>query len=558
MYLALALSMLVVFGFTYFQQPEEPSVNDKEVEEVVEEDPGVEEPAVETEPEPEEAEEEEPLPAEEVELAQVEESGETIPFKTDYHRGHFNLRGAELGEIKLPDHPMLGEKDRLFNFVAADGGGLRLENAFPQLSLSQQSFNLLESEDEDQFIFQKELENGLLLRKRYDLLSDRGYEMELSVELVNQGEEEVELSGLDFPAGGPAGRGGLGLRWGPNFGPDRLEETRFDRDYVHYGDGESSSYFSAEGAGIWDRFTGDEDDQRYEFSRGPIDWMSVSNRYFIAAMIPENSFNMIFLNRGSEAEDSYSAWAGYRDFSLNPGDKRQENFTLYLGPKHYEVLQELAPGLEAAQNYGWFTFLSLPLLWGLNAVYSVIPNYGLAIIIISLLVKTILYPLTKKSLTSMQKMKKLQPRMKELQDKYDDDKEKLNQKMMELYQEEGVNPLGGCLPMLLQMPIFFALYRTLQYSIELRGAHFLFWIADLSSRDPYYILPIAMGLAMFVQQSYQMASGGGGQQKAMAYIMPVVFVFIFMNLPAGLVIYFLTNSLATLGQYWLINRSMEG
>ncbi len=552
MYLALALSMLVVFGFSYFQQPEEPPVDEAVDEEVTEVEP-VEEPDA-------EVEEEEPQPvtgAKEVEIAEVDEPGETIPFQTNYHQGHFNLRGAELAEIKLPNHPLLGEDDKLFNFVADDGGGLRLENVFPELQLSNKKFSQLETEEEHQFVFQSELDDGLVVRKKYDLLPEQGYEMDLSVELINQSESKVELNRLDFPAGGRAGRGGQALRWGPDFGPDRREETRFDRDYVHYGKEGSSSYFAAEGAGFWDRFTGDEDDQRYEFSRGPIDWMSISNRYFISAIIPDNSFNMIFLNRGTGDEESYTAWAGYSDFSLEAGEERRKNFRLYLGPKHYEVLQELAPGLEAAQNYGWFTFLSLPLLWSLNYVYAIIPNYGVAIIIISLLIKAILYPLTKKSLTSMQQMKKIQPRMKELQDKYSDDKEKLNQKMMELYQKEGVNPLGGCLPMLMQMPIFFALYRTLQYSIELRGAHFLFWIGDLSSRDPYYILPIAMGLAMFVQQSYQMASGGAGQQKTMAYIMPVVFVFIFMNLPAGLVIYFLTNSLATLGQYWLINRSME-
>lgn len=306
---------------------------------------------------------------------------------------------------------------------------------------------------------------------------------------------------------------------------------------------------------------GDEDDSPYQFKRGPIEWTSISSRYFAATIIPQTRADMMFVNTEHGA-DTFTAWTGQAPFSLDAGNSRVFEYDLYLGPKEYDVLQEVYPGLEATLNYGWFTFLARPLLWSLNWIYALIPNYGIAIIVLSILIKVALYPLTKKGLTSMQKMKELQPELQELQDKYSDDKEKLNQKMMEFYQEHELNPLGGCLPMLLQLPIFIGLYRMLEYSIELRGAPFMLWVTDLSSKDPYYILPVVMGIVMFFQQKYTMtasAMGGstGQQQKMMMYFMPVMFVFLFMNFPVGLVLYWMTNSLVTLIQYALINRSLE-
>ncbi len=320
-------------------------------------------------------------------------------------------------------------------------------------------------------------------------------------------------------------------------------------------------YLSPQGGGYFSFLTGgDDEDSPYSTVSGPVEWSAVSNRYFIAAVVPETPFRTLFLNT-EQGGDTFTAWSAREDFELAPRETRTFRHRLFLGPKRYSTLQSFHSGLESTLNYGWFTILTLPLLIGLRWIYMVIPNYGIAIILLSVLIKVILYPLTKKGLVSMQRMKELQPKMKEIQEKYEDDREKMNEKLMEFYQEHNVNPVGGCLPMLLQLPIFIALYRMLEYSIELRGATFALWVTDLSAPDPYYVLPVLMGVLMFFQQRYTMTATGGGtmgqQQQMMVYFMPIMFVFLFMNFPVGLVLYWMTNSAATVGQYWLINRSME-
>lgn len=561
MFFALALSLLVVMTFSYFNRPVTPPGADQKTETPAQQT-DTEATSTEAGPKISAAEETADTSAEKPDLstAEVTTKSETVPFSTPHVEGYFNRRGGELASARLLNYDLVETPESKYNLVSDTGGGLRLETGFPDLQLSNANYTQLESPDENTFIFQRKLENNLVLRKEYRLKPDRKYRFELSVKLINSGENSVELGDLDFPTGAQ-GQAGLGLRWGPGFGRARKEQSRFDKVYVYYGKDGGKEYFSTDGGGgLWGLFGGDEEESGYEFNRGPVDWIGVSNRYFISAIIPRQPFNMIYLDSQTQNKSGFTAWGAFGEMMLSAGESKTYDFELYMGPKKYYALQEVKDGLEATLNYGWFTILSLPLLKGLNYIYAAVPNYGIAIILLSIIIKFLLYPLTKKSLTSMQKMKELQPKIQELQDKYEDDKEKLNQKMMEFYQEENVNPLGGCLPMLLQLPIFISLYRTLQYSIELRGEPFFLWITDLSAKDPYYILPVLMGIIMFTQQWYTTASSGGevmGQQKTMVYVMPVVFVFIFMRFPAGLVLYWMTNSGTTLLQYWLINRSME-
>ncbi len=540
MALALILSVLVIFLFSYFQQPEE-----------IEFDQQQEPEQVETVEQPEQPEPTEPL--ETVDLEPVE--ADTIPFQFKDLVGRFNLAGAELEAVKLPDYPLIESPDQPFNLVHHRGRGLLLETAFPRPTLSRTIYNSEKSESQKLYRFFQQTDEALDIEKSYQFYPDQPYRATLRIQLTNRGEEKTQLNSIDFP-GGVAGRGAFALRWGPGFGLDGTEATRFDANYVYYAQDHDMSYFSPEGGGFWQLFGGGGE-RKYEFARGPINWLGITNRYFIAAIIPQTPFNMIYMERNPDDPELFTTWAGYGELALGPGETSSYSFELYLGPKKYEVLAETAEGLQGTMNFGWFTFLSLPLLYILNFIYNIIPNYGIAIILLSILIKLILHPLTSKGLKSMQKMKEIQPKMNKLREKYKEDKEKLNQKMMELYQKEGVNPVGGCLPLLLQMPIFIALYRTLQYSIELRGAGFFLWITDLSAHDPYYVLPVIMGITMFFQQSLQQPAGGpGGQQQFLKYIMPVVFVFIFMNFPAGLVLYWMTNSLATVFQHYLINRQL--
>ncbi len=558
MLLALALSMVVVVVFTHLQTPP------PETEEVVEA-PEEQEAAIEEQPEPDTVPE--PAPEEEMRAEvpaedepETVETGDTVPFETEKLKGYFSARGGRLASIQLKDFTLLDDETSLYELAGEQQQGLSFENSFPGLQVRNLNFRQLSTPDDNTFKFEAQTENEITIQKTYQLLPGEDYQLQLSVSIHNESEDSIRLDDIRFPFG-PRGRGGAALKWGPGFGIERENESRFDRTYVYYGTEGTMDYFTpGGGAGILGFFGGDDEEDEGQFGPGPIEWTAVSNRYFIAGIVAEQPFDMIYLD-DRENTDEFSTWSGYDDISLLSQETVEYNYELFLGPKDYNTLYDFYPGMEKTLNYGWFTILVRPLQWGLNSIYAVIPNYGFAIIILSIIIKMMLYPLTKKGLTSMQKMKELQPEIQKLQEKYEDDKEKLNKEMMKFYQEHDLNPVGGCLPMLLQLPIFIGLYRMLQYNVNLRGAPFIFWITDLSSQDPYYILPVLMGLIMFAQQYYTMsagASGGAmGQQKTMAYVMPVVFVFMFMTFPVGLVLYWMTNSAATLAQYWLIYRSTE-
>ena len=206
---------------------------------------------------------------------------------------------------------------------------------------------------------------------------------------------------------------------------------------------------------------------------------------------------------------------------------------------------------------GWFSAVAKPLLTALKFFYRYVHNYGIAIIIVTVIIKILFYPLTYKSYKSMKEMQKIQPKMAELKEKYKNDRDAMNKAVMELYKTHKVNPLGGCLPMLVQMPIFVALYRALMYSIELRHAPFMLWIQDLSTKDPYYVTPIIMGATMFIQQKMTPATGMDPAQAKMMLALPVVFTVMFLNMPAGLVLYWLVNNILTIAQQMYINKLLK-
>ena len=228
----------------------------------------------------------------------------------------------------------------------------------------------------------------------------------------------------------------------------------------------------------------------------------------------------------------------------------------YIGPKYVANLRAVHPELTAAVEYGFFTFLSKPLFVVLEWIHEKIPNWGWAIVIFTLLVKVVLFPLSHKGMVGMAKLKDLAPKMKELQEKYKDDKQKLQVHMMELYKKHGANPLGGCLPLLLQIPIFFAIYRVLINSIELKGAEW-FYIGDLSAMDPYFVLPVLMGATMWFQQRITPSNFTDPMQEKVFKWLPIIFTFFFLFFPAGLVLYWLINNVVSIGQQWFVNKRME-
>jgi len=295
-------------------------------------------------------------------------------------------------------------------------------------------------------------------------------------------------------------------------------------------------------------------DLKSEEHHGPdVSWSGYESKYFIAAMIPQNpALTSLTLNRDDQNVISVQL-KGPKNI-IPAGQNGLFAYTLYLGPKDYSIMKALNVGLENAIDFGsWIKWLAMPLLIGLKWIYQYVHNYGIAIIILTILIKVIFWPLGNKSYKSMKEMQKLQPKIAELREKYKDDKQKLSQETMGLYKTHKVNPLGGCLPIVIQIPVFFGLYKVLLYAIELRHSPFFFWIQDLSAKDPYYITPIIMGATMFMQQKMTPTMGDPMQAKIML-IMPVVFTFLFLNFPSGLVLYWLFNNIISIGQQVYINK----
>lgn len=284
-------------------------------------------------------------------------------------------------------------------------------------------------------------------------------------------------------------------------------------------------------------------------------WTGMLEHYFVSAWIPpQEQTNTLYARIVQN-----TAIIGYTGESvvINSGDTAVINSQLYVGPKDQDVLKELAEGLNLTVDYGILWWLALPLFSLLQLIQSVVINWGLAIIIITLIVKGAMYWLTKKQYESMAKMRNLAPKMQQLKDRYGEDRQKMSQAMMELYKKEKVNPMGGCFPLLLQMPLFLALYWVLLESVELRHAEFVLWITDLSVPDPFFVLPILTGLSMFFLQKLQpMTIQDPLQQKLLQY-MPVAMSIFFFFFPAGLVLYWLISNLVTLVQAKIIYASME-
>ena len=287
---------------------------------------------------------------------------------------------------------------------------------------------------------------------------------------------------------------------------------------------------------------------------GPdVSWGGFESKYFIAAMIPQNP-SLTSLRMTKDGSNLVGVGLRGPKNVIPAGQSGSFHYSLYLGPKDHSILKAQNVGLENAIDFGdWLKWLAIPLLVVLKFLYGYVGNYGIAIIILTILIKLIFWPLGNKSYKSMKEMQKLQPKMTALREKYKNDKARLSQESMALYKAHKVNPLGGCLPMVVQIPVFFGLYKALLYAIELRHSPLFWWIQDLSAKDPYYITPLVMGATMFVQQKMTPTGADPMQAKIMLF-MPIIFTFMFLNFPSGLVIYWLFNNIISIGQQVYINK----
>jgi YidC/Oxa1 family membrane protein insertase len=279
-----------------------------------------------------------------------------------------------------------------------------------------------------------------------------------------------------------------------------------------------------------------------------------NNVEFIAAFDQYNASVMY----GFEKNKNIVVARGTDDNPIVYFDGEQNiDFSGYIGPKEYKVLKNIKPVLTNVIEYGWFTFASKPLFQLLSWLYGIFGNWGWSIIALTAIIRVILYPLTYKGMVSMQKMKNLAPKMKELKAKYKKDPQRLNAATMEMYKKHGANPLGGCLPMVLQIPVFFAIYRVLLNAVELQGAPWMLWITDLSRMDHFYVLPILMGASMFIQQRMTPNNFTDPMQEKVFKYLPVVFTFFFVTFPSGLVLYWFVNNLFSIAQQFVVNQQFK-
>lgn len=285
-------------------------------------------------------------------------------------------------------------------------------------------------------------------------------------------------------------------------------------------------------------------------------WAAMIQHYFMSAVIPgQDSQNRFYAK--PVGEGNYAAGVVEPITTVAAGTTGELRSKLYIGPIIQDKLETIAPGLELTVDYGVLTIIAKPIFWVLEQIHGFVGNWGWSIILLTVLIKLLFYKLSETSYRSMARLKKFQPKLKQLKENYGDDKVIFQQKMMKLYKEEKINPLGGCLPILVQMPVFIALYWVLLYSAEMRQAPWMLWIQDLSAKDPYYILPVLMGISMWVQQKLNPSAMMDEMQQKVMKFLPFVFTVFFMFFPAGLVLYWVVNNILSVAQQWYITQKIE-
>ncbi|MDR0703146.1 MAG: membrane protein insertase YidC [Azoarcus sp.] len=284
-------------------------------------------------------------------------------------------------------------------------------------------------------------------------------------------------------------------------------------------------------------------------------WVALVQHYFVGAWLPPKGVNRDYFTKKTSG-GHYVAGAVLAPFMIEPGATGKASADLYVGPQDQDKLENIAPGLKLVVDYGVLTVIAAPLFWLLSLLHSLTGNWGWAIILVTVIIKAVFFPLSATSYKSMAKMRVLAPRLQRLKDLYGNDKARMQQEMMDLYRTEKINPLGGCLPIVVQIPVFLALYWVLLGSVEMRQAPWIGWIQDLSARDPYFILPIIMGASMLIQMKLNPNPPDPMQAKIMM-AMPIVFTVMFLWFPSGLVLYWVVNNVLSIAQQWQITRMIE-
>ncbi len=467
------------------------------------------------------------------------ESAQRIYVHTDVLDVEIDTRGGDIRTAKLLKYPVsVKQPDEPFQLlndtppmIFLVQGGFRTHDPAPThhavYQVAETEYRLEEGSDEIRIPLTWHSENGLSVTKVYTF--QRGsYLIDMSYEVDNRTQKPW--------------RGHL-------YG--QLQRNESDN-------GNSRFIYTYTGAAI------SSPDNRYEkikfkameeqnLSRNIKDgWIAMLQHYFVAALIPDpgREYHYYTLALG---DGRYIAGLYGPEQAIAPNGRGTFQLRVYVGPKIQKTLAAIAPDLDLTVDYGWLWFIGQLLYWLLEKLFAITGNWGWAIVLVTIVIKALFFPLSAASYRSMANMRRVQPRMMAVRERFGNDRARMNQAMMELYKEEKINPLGGCLPIVVQIPVFIALYWVLLESVELRQADFMLWIHDLSTRDPYFVLPLLMGVSMFLQQKLNPAPIDPVQAKVMQ-LMPVIFTFFFAFFPAGLVLYWLVNNILSIAQQWLITR----
>ena len=478
----------------------------------------------------------------------VNGSTNLINVTTDVLQVGINPKGGILSSVKLTKYPVsIKEKntpiaiisDQPQHYYVAQSGltntGKAGKSEVINYKSSQPSYTLSKDANQLAVSLSGKTANGLIVTKSY-VFTKGSYAIKLNYTIKNSS----------------------GKTWNGNLYTQLMRKQPEKHGHLFY----SRSY---NGAAVSSPETPYEKITYKDMNKANIDrkniggWVAMQQHYFLSAWIPENQTNMNYFYSNVDKTghgNIYTIGFVNQGLSINGGATAATNATLYVGPELAKNLKPLAPGLDRTIDFGWLWWVSTIIFWIMSLVHYVLGNWGWAIVFTTIIIKFILYPLTATSFRSMARMRELQPKMQRLKEQYGDDRQAMSRATMELYKKEKINPVGGCLPMLIQIPVFIGLYYVIIESVQLRQAPFIFWIHDLSVKDPYYVLPILMGLSMLLQQRLTPASPDPMQAKIMMFI-PVVFTFFFINFPAGLTLYWLVNNCVQIGQQWYVNKTMD-
>ena len=472
--------------------------------------------------------------------------GEEIHVRTDVLDLVLSTAGGDIRRAALLDYPeelrakdqpvrVLDDRDASLLVLQTGleaGAGAAAPGADAVYSAAQKDYALADGQDKLEVSLSWQGGHGLKVTKTYRF-SRGSYEIGLSYEVQNDG--PVPWSG------------GAYAEWQSRYVPVKnsmFSTTRYDYQRVglHGADGYHQFEFTALAG---EPLSQEQDDG----------WIALVEHYFMAAIIPAAGEKHLYYSK-SLGDGRFLTGSATPARSVAAGASTRFDDDVFVGPKLQTKLAAVAPGLELTVDYGKLTIIAQPIFWVLEHIERLIKNWGWSILLLTVLIKAITYKLNEISGRSMAKMRQVQPRIKSIQERYADDRQRMSQAMMELYKKEKINPASGCFPILVQIPIFFALYYVLVYSVELRQAPWTLWIKDLSAPDPFYVLPVLYGIAMFIQQHLQPQPTDKMQARMMKF-MPVALIALYMVLPSGLVLYYFANSIISIAQQRYINRLIE-